>query len=936
MKSAQWIIVAFCLSGLSAMAWGNEAGKNWHVVAHGYLGLQLMEGADILLEVNSRILGPGGAEPRMGDLPDVEGNRRVYERRLRFWSGPRWNRSEVGAPVDFRYDAFALTEDKLQMRYRCRAESQAELQGMGFVVPGSDFLSGGRGAVRMADGSTSEFSLPLTGRGVLGERAERLKLTAPGGEAVVLFSFDEPAHVEHQRGQLEVWVLRGGLQAGRAVERRVAVQFSHPVAFEPENRLVDMTDWFPLELANDHSPGSAVGMEEWLDRPAGRHGWLKMDGGRFVFEDRTPAKFWGINICVGIVAPPRDTADLWADRCAKYGANLVRMHKFYRHAVGFGDYGRGISDAEDGLKFDEEAARRWDYFNAALAEHGVYTGWSPYYAFRLTPADRDRVWAYDEIMEANIGPGWYHRSTIGLVNFAPDLQDLHIQAMQNKLNRVNTVTGRRYADDPSLAYIEIQNEDCIFFPNVPRLVEACPTYGRYLDGEFSDWLRRRYGSRAALQEAWGDDLRAEESFEERNIATFRGYYSRPEPRRTIDTHRFLFERQDEYYRRMVQAIRETGYEGLIVGSNWFTATPLGFYYNMASDRRIGFIDRHQYAHTQPMLKRPGTGLLNAGRLAVADRPFGLTEWGGRSMVGSGDGTALIGVYGMGLQDWDFSGQFASSTPLIGQLHHGVPRLGTCDQMINIAQYPALARMIYRGDVERGGPVLTRRFSLPGLGEGEIGFQDDWEANRAAFAVGRVRLEIADELTNQAVTKNFAPYVEEGSRIVRSTTGQLEWDYSGRGFFTVDTPGTQAVIGFGGGRTHRLSDVTIEQESPYALLYVSARERERTLEDSEAILIHAVGRALNEGTVADDQQGRSPIMSGEGPLLMEPVKAAITLKRDGPFRVYALDHDGRLPQEPVELHVKREGGGGRFAIDGTKHGTMYYLVAFGQTGTFQIK
>ncbi len=926
MKAVQWIMLFSCLAVSGATAYGNAAARRWEVVPHGHLGLQVMRDADILLEINSRILGPDDAEPRLGGLPEVADGRRVYERRVAFEVGPHWNREKVGEPVEFRYEVSAPAPDSLEIRYRARAETDAELRGMGFVVPASDLFAGGRAEVRGADGATEEFPLPLTGRGVLGERVERLRLTAPGGEAVT-FRFDQPAHAEHQRGRIEVWVRRGGLEAERAVERRVRVRFDQPVAFEPQNRLVDMSDWYPVDVENDHGPGSALGMEDWLHRPAGKHGRLGMDGDRFVFEDGTPQKFWGINICVGIVAPPQEAADLWADRCAKYGANIVRMHKFWSHAVGFGHYGRGISDEQDSLEFDEEAAQRWDYFNAALAERGVYTGWSPYYAFRLTPADRDRIWAYDEIMAADIGPGWYHRSTVGLVNFAPDLQELHIRAMQNKLNRVNTVTGRRYAEEPSLAYIEIQNEDCIFFGNVPQLVEACPTYGRYLDGEFSDWLLERYGSRAALQEAWGEELRAEENFEERNIETFRGYYTRPETRRTIDAHRFLFEQQDAYYQRMVRAIRETGYEGLIVGSNWFTATPLGFYYNMASDHRIGFIDRHQYAHTQPMLKRPGTGLLNAGRLVVADRPFGLTEWGGRSAAGSGDGTALVGVYGMGLQDWDFSGQFASNTPLIEQLHYGVPRVGHCDRIINIAQYPALARMIYRGDVEPGETVLVRRFSLAGLEEGVIGFEDDWAANRTAFAAGRVRLEITDEPADEPLTSAFAPYVDKESRLVRSTTGQLEWDHSGRGFFTVDTPGTQAVIGFGGGQTHRLSDVTVQQQSDYALLYLSARERKGSLSDSDAILVHAVGRALNEGTVLDDQQGRSPIVAGDGPLRMEPVKATITLGRDEPFRVYALDHDGRLPQEPVELPVKREGGGGSFAIDGTKYGTMYYLVEF---------
>ena len=31
------------------------------------------------------------------------------------------------------------------------------------------------------------------------------------------------------------------------------------------------------------------------EKPAGRHGFLKADGGSFVFEDGTPGRFWGTN-----------------------------------------------------------------------------------------------------------------------------------------------------------------------------------------------------------------------------------------------------------------------------------------------------------------------------------------------------------------------------------------------------------------------------------------------------------------------------------------------------------------------------------------------------------------------------------------------------------------------------------------------------------------
>jgi hypothetical protein len=923
-------IVVFTI-GDGDMEHAARAGQ-WQIVPEGFIGLRVLRDEAPLFKLESHLVGPDWARTRMQELARVDQQgHRVYAETLGFRSGPWYDQTEAGDPVAFRYEAFALSGNTLRLQYRCSAEKEAPLEGVGLFVPASDFLTGGAGVAIMADCTSQEFPLPPPGQGTVGETVNSMVLKAPSGEKI-LMRFSASCLVNYHHEQLRAWPLSGGLSAGQSVERTVTIEFPRPIAFEAENRYVKTSDWFPLRIENDHSPGSAIGMEDWLDKPAGRHGWVGMDGDRFVFEDGTPAKFWGINICVELVAPSKEDADLWAERCAKYGANLVRMHKFIRHMRS----NRSIAADDDSTKLDEPLARKWDYFNAALARRGIYTGWSAYYAFQLSPADRERVWAYDEIMNHKQGAGWFHGSTIGLVNFAPDLQDIHIKAMVNLLNRTNTVTGRRYADDPSLAYIELQNEDDIFFYQCARIVEKCPTYRRYINGEFSDWLQERYGTRGALAESWGEELKEDESFEERNIAAFPPeIFSSTPSRRVIETYRFLFEQQDAYYRRMVRAIRDTGYQGAICGSCWQAATWLGHLYNVYSDYRVGYIDRHNYGGG-PMIRRPGSGLLSAGMQAVIDRPFGLSEWAGRSVFGSGDAAAIIGIYGTGLQGWDLSAHFASNSPRIeGQ------RRASCDQFVNIAQYPAIARMLYRGDLREGDIVANRRISLPGLFKGDIGFTENFSllggANikefssvvpQASLAAGRVVLQFVDGPVDDPIRQNVGPYLDEQSRTVRSTTGQLKWDYSGRGFFTVDTPGTQGVVGFGGGRSHELSEVTIDQQSPFACLYVSARDPDEIIAEADAILISAVGRAMPEGTVTDESS-QTPMVRGDGPLLVEPVRATITLKRDEPCRVYALDHDGRRPADAVELPVTKTPHGRRFTIDGAKHKATYYVVDFGQ-------
>ena len=42
---------------------------------------------------------------------------------------------------------------------------------------------------------------------------------------------------------------------------------------------------------------------------------------------------------------------------------------------------------------------------------------------------------------------------------------------------------------------------------------------------------------------------------------------------------------------------------------------------------------------------------------------------------------------------------------------------------------------------------------------------------------------------------------------------------------------------------------------------------------------------------------------------------------------ALDHEGRIPRDAVEVPVEQDGDGVTFAIDGARTMTVYYLVEF---------
>ncbi len=711
------------------------------------------------------------------------------------------------------------------------------------------------------------------------------------------------------------------------------------------------SQWWAWQPSDDIGP-SVIDMSNWLDKPAGKHGFLQIQGDNFVFEDGTPVKFWGTNHGNMGCAPEKKEADFRAARYAKYGLNLIRLHKF----TWYGGY-EGIGDANDSTKTDPARQDQLDYYSAKLREKGIYTGWSHIYGHRLRPGDKSKVLAYDEVVKA--GDAHLKGSSIGLVMFAEDLQALNIQLTVNLLNHKNPYTGLRYADDGGLAFVELQNEDDIFFPTTHQMVMQCPTYKKLFCELFSDWLKAKYGSHENLVKAWGEQainaypkFQTDEHLDKRNIyPVAHSWYlgegiekeaTRGLKQRLLDTARFCYETQNKFYSKFVKAIRDTGYKGPIVGSCWQAGAGTGHYYNLHSDVLVGIVDRHNYfgggtGHTmkpgkvnnQSMLSQPGCGLLSTGFQQVANRPFQMSEWisclPNEWIV---EAPPIIAAYGIGLNGWDGSYEFASGGRFTDKI--ATPNIYNIDVPTQIGLYPSLARMVYRGDVKEGAVVYSKKVHIDSLQQGNLGFTDkveqsgdhkvfsgDMPDEALALAAGRVVVDFTDKF-EQTQSPKLAGLVKE--KIVTSNTGQLKWDYSGKGWFTIDTTATKGVIGFSKGIEHRLGNVTIKPATDFAVIIVTAMEKDKTIADSKSILINAVGRAYNTGMKYNDDHTQL-LDTGGAPILLESIDAEIKIDRTGSPTVHVLDNDGRKTDQTVPVESNR------FTIAGSKYKAIYYQCAF---------
>lgn len=957
------------MSGSSPTVQAQEENASaWRVVSVGRMGLQVWKGSDQMFGLNVEVHPPRGLRTMPDALPTVEqGGIRIYEEDLAFYRA----RTRASGPLILRCTTRQVDLRVVRLHVKCESREALELEGVRISIPdldGMHHLQGGRLVVTMADGDKAELSIPHEKNWEnLGDAVWSIRLEAVRGQDAVELEFSNPATVHYQGHNLHIWALRRSLPAGEPREFEVDVRFPGLVEFEPANRIVDMSDWFPYEGTQDFSPGSAIGMEDWLDRPAGVHGSVRINGNRFAFSDGTPVKFWGTNISWADMARPEDEVVAYAEKFAKHGVNIVRMHKFLHEHTGLDGWPfdassrwDGIMDKDDPMEFHATTMQRFDHMHAELKKRGIYSGWSPIAFFAFHEGYRDRLTDYDElkaVRDSNFF--WVHgnNTLYPFSTFAPDVQDLYIELITKLLNHVNPHTGLRYADDPSLAFVEFRNEAGVFFWGVDKLAAASPVYKKQISEKFCSWLRERYATGDALVKAWAEvGLQEGESLDAGTIFPFPGWgriNELPRSLRLLDSYRFLFDYQDEGYQRFVRAVRATGYEGPLVGSCWQAADWLGYLYNLANDRRVGIIDRHGY-HRGLLVGHPGTGPLASGRNAVGDRPFALSEWAG-SHVYAAEVSPLVAFVGIGLQGWDASMQYGSNWWGIAT-HARTGIHSTSEAFHHIGQWPFISRILLSGALQEGEVVARRRISMhdlypldeePAEGFEPLGGKRWDELERTippeALAVGRVEIEFVDEPAEQKFwMADLGRYWDREKSIIRASNGQILWDYSGRGFFTVDTPGGQAVVGFGGGRRHILGGVELSYDVPFANVYLVPRRPGETLVNAGSLLLMVLGRTADRGDVLEETT-ITPLKTTEAPhpgggragairhwtenptLLFEPVNLTVTLKRDAPCRVYVLDHDGRRTADAVEIPVRRTPDGMQFTVDGAKYRTMYYLL-----------
>ncbi len=697
--------------------------------------------------------------------------------------------------------------------------------------------------------------------------------------------------------------------------------------------------WFAFDpKADTFSDSSGINLRALNEKTAGDGGFIAVKGSQFVHSQTgEPIRFWAVN---GPSSKGRDDLRTEARMLAKHGVNLVRVHHGY-----FDDKGN----------VDLAAMRHALDVVEAMKAEGIYSHFSIYFPLWLKPKS-DTPWlkGYDG-----------QKIPFAALFFDKDFQQHYREWWKALLLTPNPSTGTRLIDDPSVAGLEIINEDSYFFWTFNP--DAIPDPELHLlEAQFGDWLTRKYGSIDRALRAWGGQ-KVNRDRPGEGCMGFRPLWNMFNERtvRDKDAARFLVESQRGFYRDTYRFLRGLGFKGVITASNWITASPqvlgpLEKYTYTVGD----FIDRHGYfsCHSQGEASEWSVrdGHTYADRSALRFDPeepgkprvfvqpamdpsydgkpsmISETTWNRPNRYRS-EAPLFYAVYGA-LQDSDAIVHFALDTAAWSVKPGFFMQPWTLMSPAMMGQFPAAALIYRKGLVATGDLLVDLNLKIGDLLDlqgtpmpqdaalDELRLRDVPKGTTLrpgnvidplVHLAGRTNVNFTDR-GGPAKLKDLRPFIDHKRRIVASSTGQLRLDY-GKGVLTIDAPAAQGISGaLREAGMAELKDLTISSKLELGHIVAVSLDG-KPLAASRRILLQAMSeeKPTNFGTEPAPGGHKKITSIGHDPWLVKELDGVIKFKRSDASRlkVTALDFNGD-PGKSIgtasEIHLAPS--------------TIYYLIS----------
>ena len=239
---------------------------------------------------------------------------------------------------------------------------------------------------------------------------------------------------------------------------------------------------FPFVLPWDDASKSAVDVSGLNDRPAGKLGPVVARDGH-LYTGAKRFRIVGVNLCFGANFPTHADAQKVAARMSKFGINCVRFHHMDMQTPP-----SGLVKA-DKATLDPGQLDKLDYLISRLKAHGIYADLNLHVSRTYPDA-----------------PTWEGMPSFlkGIDNVDPRLIALQKNYARDLLTHRNPYTKNRYADEPAVALVEINNENALIHEWWNGGLDTLPNpYRSDFATRWNDWLKTKYRDTASLQKAWG-------------------------------------------------------------------------------------------------------------------------------------------------------------------------------------------------------------------------------------------------------------------------------------------------------------------------------------------------------------------------------------------------------------------------------------------------
>lgn len=657
---------------------------------------------------------------------------------------------------------------------------------------------------------------------------------------------------------------------------------------------LDHGTWYDIPAA----PADAhfVDWSGLLDAPAGKHGWLKSKGDRFVFENGTEIRFWGVNLVATEVFLDHATADSVATRLAKMGANLVRLH----HMDAPWSRPNIFGNRSGTRKLDSAALDKLDYLHAALKKRGIY----------IMPD----LLVHREFVESDGAP---ERTALGakqVGTFSRKLIDLQKEYARNLLSHVNPYTKLAWKDDPSVAMTEFINESSIF--------------ANFDAGSISGAYKRELDS---LWKAAGN--KGELAYFELDWTHPRGILkTSSDPSQTRKSFEFLSKLERAYYDTMRAAIRSTGSKMPLTGTNFPPPILAGLHDQKDQDYTISndYWDHPQVwkigndwnrvdwapLDNRPQIRNPSANLVaTKSWFPIQGKPYLITEWN-HCLPNEYEVEALpmMAAYGS-LQGWNGALQFDFDRA--GLASAPLKRFTLSRSPSMLALWTVAAPMFLRRDVSESKDSVVESidsatmFSVPG-------YSDFLEKRWALPYSVKVRKTFSGKSSGSPDAWDRQGLRDSGR--ILSSTRELELDAKA-GVLRIETPRAQGASGALAGREFAFQAFSFSVSNPEAsVIAVSADGK--PLEESKRFYLVAVGPSRMKG--AELSRSRTGIKSlGSMPVQTQVVegKAAFKTTRSASVKIRPIGPDGK-PGAPLTVSVTS----GQATVDLSKAGSPVLEVS----------